>query len=77
MEQITGVEPACPAWEAGVLPMNYICMIPVYHIAEKSQEKEGVLFSTCFYENRVASKENWKKPLTSVGNFAILYKRVR
>ena len=24
-KQITGVEPASPAWEAGVLPMNYIC----------------------------------------------------
>ena len=26
-EQITGIEPASPAWEAGVLPMNYICGI--------------------------------------------------
>ena len=25
LEQITGVEPAFPAWEAGVLPMNHIC----------------------------------------------------
>ena len=25
VEQITGIEPASPAWEAGVLPMNYIC----------------------------------------------------
>ena len=25
-KQITGVEPAFPAWEAGVLPMNHICM---------------------------------------------------
>ena len=25
-EQITGIEPASPAWEAGVLPMNYICL---------------------------------------------------
>ena len=24
-KQITGIEPASPAWEAGVLPMNYIC----------------------------------------------------
>ena len=23
---MTGVEPASPAWEAGVLPMNYICI---------------------------------------------------
>ena len=25
IEQMTGIEPASPAWEAGVLPMNYIC----------------------------------------------------
>ena len=24
-EQVTGIEPAYPAWEAGVLPMNYTC----------------------------------------------------
>ena len=25
MKQITGIEPAFPAWEASVLPMNHIC----------------------------------------------------
>ena len=25
-KQITGVEPASPAWEASILPMNYICI---------------------------------------------------
>ena len=25
-KRITGIEPAYPAWEAGVLPMNYIRM---------------------------------------------------
>lgn len=24
MEPMTGIEPAPPAWEAGVLPLNYI-----------------------------------------------------
>ena len=24
MKRMTGIEPAYPAWEAGVLPMNYI-----------------------------------------------------
>lgn len=28
-KQITGIEPAFPAWEAGVLPMNHICILPV------------------------------------------------
>ena len=26
LKQMTGIEPASPAWEAGVLPMNYICV---------------------------------------------------
>ena len=26
-EQIAGIEPVSPAWEASVLPMNYICII--------------------------------------------------
>ena len=25
MEQVTGIEPARPAWEAGVLPLDYTC----------------------------------------------------
>ncbi len=25
MEQMTGIEPACSAWEANILPLNYIC----------------------------------------------------
>lgn len=26
MEQMTGIEPAYSAWQADVLPLNYICM---------------------------------------------------
>ena len=29
---MTGIEPASPAWEAGVLPMNYICTCSYYSI---------------------------------------------
>jgi hypothetical protein len=25
-EQMTGIEPAQPAWEADILPLNYICI---------------------------------------------------
>lgn len=32
MEQMTGIEPACPAWEAGVLPLNYICVVSLLYI---------------------------------------------
>ena len=27
MEQITGIEPVYPAWKAGILPLNYICIL--------------------------------------------------
>ena len=30
LEQMTGIEPARSAWEAEVLPLNYICMIYNY-----------------------------------------------
>lgn len=33
-KQIAGIEPVSPAWEAGVLPMNYIC---VYIIIAREQ----------------------------------------
>ena len=36
-KQITGVEPAFPAWEASVLPMNHICMRILYHLEIKFQ----------------------------------------
>ncbi len=32
MEQITGVEPASSAWEADVLPMNYIRIITIIYL---------------------------------------------
>ncbi len=31
MEHATGIEPACLAWEASVLPLNYAC---IYFIKE-------------------------------------------
>ena len=24
-KQVMGIEPTCPAWKAGVLPLNYTC----------------------------------------------------
>ena len=31
LERTTGIEPAFSAWEADVLPMNYVRMIVLYH----------------------------------------------
>ena len=33
---MTGIEPASPAWEAGVLPMNYICINMFYYSTKNS-----------------------------------------
>lgn len=30
-KQIAGIEPVSPAWEASVLPMNYICLDKKYY----------------------------------------------
>ena len=32
MEQIKGIEPLSTAWKAEVLPLNYICMVPLVGI---------------------------------------------
>ena len=32
MEQATGIEPASPAWEAGVLPLDYACVTLVLYM---------------------------------------------
>ena len=32
MEPMTGIEPAYSAWEADVLPLNYIGMVPLQDI---------------------------------------------
>ena len=31
VEQVTGIEPALPAWEADALPLSYTCICLVYH----------------------------------------------
>ena len=39
-KQITGIEPASPAWEAGVLPMNYICVYPYYNTRRREIKRK-------------------------------------
>ena len=34
-KQIAGIEPVSPAWEASVLPMNYICVNTIIAYNEK------------------------------------------
>ena len=54
-EQITGIEPASPAWEASVLPMNYICALFVYYSTRTPEIKScRMLFlaktdTLCYY----------------------------
>ena len=35
LEQVTGIEPAYPAWEAGVLPLDYTCVY-IYSISNRT-----------------------------------------
>ena len=41
-KQMAGVEPVSPAWEAGVLPMNYICEILSYFTKQKEKFQVAV-----------------------------------
>ncbi len=38
MEQMTGIGPACSAWEADILPLNYICR--AFSEREKAKNSE-------------------------------------
>src|SRR5699024_10319382 len=40
-KQMTGIEPASPAWEAGILPMNYICIWHVKNYTSLSQKLQA------------------------------------
>ena len=35
-KRMTGIEPAYPAWEAGVLPLNYIRILKLYEIVKRT-----------------------------------------
>ena len=37
MERIMGVEPTCSAWEADILPMNYIRIITIEHMCHPTR----------------------------------------
>lgn len=34
-KQMTGIEPALPAWKAGVLPLHHICTYKILHKVRK------------------------------------------
>ena len=38
VERVMGVEPTYQPWEGRILPMNYICILKVYHFCLKNQE---------------------------------------
>ena len=50
LEQMTGIEPACSAWEADALPLSYICKIalPAYYSAKEGdcQSLSGIFRKT-------------------------------
>lgn len=65
MEQMTGIEPAWSAWEAEVLPLNYICVLREdkdHHYSHyyttltlKMQEDKDIfrkIFSKVFYTKK-------------------------
>ena len=54
MEQMTGIEPAWSAWEAEVLPLNYIC---IFFLVLKMELVTGVEPATCGLRYRCSAIE--------------------
>ena len=47
LKRITGIEPALQAWEARVLPLNYIRIIQFYPYAINCQAKSAKFIQKC------------------------------
>ena len=47
LEQATGIEPAYPAWEAGVLPLNYACKLTIVILHYSGRFVNPYLKNTC------------------------------
>lgn len=54
-KQVTGIEPAYPAWEAGVLPMNYTC------------NKTNIVQTGTKVKHRIARKNAAKRVIVNRG----------
>ena len=49
LEQMTGIEPAYSAWEADVLPLNYICVTNIIrHFSRFVKRKTKKRQNDCF-----------------------------
>ena len=84
VERMKGVEPSCPAWEAGVLPMNYtrilICIddttlfpnFPVFLITSSKETVSHDLpsFHVIFWKQGVIRCENVSTPYLIVGHLS-------
>ncbi len=55
MEQVEGIEPSTPAWKAGVLPLNYTCMVAEIGFAPMIHGYEPCVITTSLFCNL----KNW------------------
>lgn len=71
---MTGIEPASPAWEAGVLPMNYICVWIDYSISKRKIKRFFISKPFCILWKRLGKQTatfqlttytDWKNPTIS------------
>ena len=67
VEQVTGIEPACSAWEADILPLNYTCKYRKMLPQNRSGVKAGwAEFNRRFSPCRIVRK--FAKSFTSLPN---------
>ena len=57
LEQMTGIEPACLAWEASALPLSYICVQYDFSIKDGvCQERKSAFFVFLKQKHRVGER---------------------
>jgi hypothetical protein len=47
MERVAGIEPACAAWKAAVLPLNYTRVLAILSQPEIQAKREGLPRAPC------------------------------
>ena len=54
MEQATGIGPACSAWEADILPLNYACVLLMIILQLPAFAKTGIIGSCNLKEKQLS-----------------------
>ena len=69
VEQVTGIEPACSAWEADILPLNYTCKVLSDYTGKELENQEEILWLPITFWTDLEHKEPPSVKMTEGGTF--------